>query len=69
MLNNIIDRVATTMTNVIVVSTTITTTFLVPFFMYKGVRYFMDSNMINTVMCLVSVYLLVQINKSIQGGH
>ena len=69
MLKNIIDRVATTMTNVIVVSTTITTTFLVPFFMYKGVHYFLDNNMTNTVMCLVSVYLLVQINKSIQGGH
>lgn len=69
MLKDILDRVAAIMTNLIVVSTTITTTFLVPFFMYKGVHYFLDNNMINTVMCLVSVYLLVQINKSIQGGH
>ena len=69
MLKDILDRVAAIMTNLIVVSTTITTTLLVPFFMFKGVHYFLDNNMTNTVMCLVSVYLLVQINKSIQGGH
>lgn len=69
MLKDILDRVAAIMTNLIVVSTTITTTLLVPFFMFKGVHYFLDNNMTNTVMCLVSVYLLVQINKSIQGGN
>ena len=66
---NLLDKVVTAMTNFIVVTTTITTTILVPVFLYTGIQSMIKQDMSTTVGCLISVCLLIYINKSIQGGH
>lgn len=65
----ILDKVASTVTNIIVVATTITTTLLVPIFLYQAIRVMRYTDTYNALVCLLSVLVLVKINHSIQGGR
>ena len=65
----ILDKVASTVTNIIVVATTITTTLLIPLAMFEGIIYILNNENIKALISLVSVSLLIHINKSIQGGR
>lgn len=65
----ILDKVASTVTNIIVVATTITTTLLIPLVMFEGIIYILNNENIKALISFVSVSLLIHINKSIQGGR
>lgn len=65
----ILDKVASIVTNIIVVATTITTTLLVPVFLYQAIRVMRYTDVHSALMCLLSVFVLVKINHSIQGGR
>ena len=65
----ILDKVASIVTNFIVVATTITTTLLVPIFLYQAIRVMRYTDVHSALVCLLSVFLLVKINHSIQGGR
>lgn len=65
---NIFDKVATIITNTIVVATTFLTTLMLPIFMY-GAIVVLGRNIYLSLCYLVGAYLLIKINKSVQGGE
>ena len=64
-----LDKVASTMTTIIVVATTITTTLLIPILMVRGVYNLLNNFTIKCLVNLLLVSLCIHINKSIQGGN
>lgn len=64
-----LDKVATTVTNLIVVVTTIITTLLIPLVLFRGIIFLLNSDNIQGLISLVLLSLLIHINKSIQGGY
>ena len=65
----IFDKVAATITNVVVVATTITTTCLVPVFLFHAIKVMKYSDIYSALVSLLAVFVLVKINHSIQGGR
>ena len=65
----IFDKVAATITNVVVVATTITTTLLVPVFLFHAIKVMKYSDIYSALVSLLAVFVLVKINHSIQGGR
>ena len=65
----ILEKVVATITNLIVVTTTITTTLLIPLVIWRGTFSLFKNENIMALLCLLITTLLIHINKAVQGGR
>lgn len=65
----ILDKVVTTMTNIIVATTTIITTLLIPLVILRGIKNLSYTDNLGALISFISVAILIHINKSVQGGR
>ena len=56
-----------TITKFVVDFTSIVTTILVPLTLYKGAEYLLYNDIYLSLTCFIAVFVLVEINKSVQG--